>query len=74
VSPRLGESMRKVFEVKPSDNEIPIGYDLCISEGYDSDSQLNDMSSAIILNGFDEMAMGLFEEDFENPVYVFVKN
>jgi hypothetical protein len=32
------------------------------------------MSSAIILNGFDEMAMGLFEEDFENPVYVFVKN
>ncbi|MAH50657.1 hypothetical protein CMI37_32860 [Candidatus Pacearchaeota archaeon] len=62
----------EVILVKPTDNEIPLGYDLCISEFDFNIEKVKE--KALVLNGFDEVALGLFEEDFQNSVYVFVKS
>jgi|TARA_Y100000310_G_scaffold219479_1_gene220872 hypothetical protein len=68
-----GEIMKEeVILVNPKDNEIPLGYDLCIAEFNFNIEKVKE--KALVLNGFDEVALGLFEEDFDYPVYVFVKN
>ena len=62
----------EVILVNPKDNEIPLGYDLCIAEFNFNIEKVKE--KALVLNGFDEVALGLFEEDFQNSVYVFVKS
>ena len=60
--------MKNIIALKPDDNEIPYDYDLCISE-------LGNISTivdnALVLNGFDEI--GMFEDEFINPIYVFIR-
>ena len=62
----------EVILVKPTDNEIPLGYDLCISEFDFNIEKVKE--KALVLNGFDEVALGLFQENFRDSVYVFVKS
>ena len=60
--------MKNIIALKPDDNEIPYDYDLCITE-------LGNISTivdkALVLNGFDEI--GRFEDEFINPIYVFIR-
>ena len=60
--------MKNVIALKPDDNEIPYDYDLCISELGNIECIVD---NALVLNGFDEI--GMFEDEFINPIYVFIR-
>lgn len=51
---------------EPPEGNIPNGYDLVITEAS------SPVESAMILYGFDEW--GLYDADFENPVYGWMSN
>ena len=63
-----GMDLKKIDNIRTYQGGIPSGYDLVVYEDGDEETIIN---SAATLYGFDEV--GMFDSDFENPKYGFMK-